>query len=42
MNAARTIQGAMGLNKALLLCGVSKQAWYYTPRPRNVPPDPQV
>ena len=42
MNAARTVREAMGLNRALLFCGVSKQAWYYTPRPRNVSPDPQV
>ena len=32
----------MGLNRALLLCGVSKQAWYYTLRPRNMSLDPQV
>ena len=42
MNAARTVREAMGLNRALLLCGVSKKAWYYTPSPRNVSPDPQV
>ena len=42
MNAARTVREAMGLNRALLLCGVSKKAWHYTPRPRNVSPDPQV
>ena len=42
MNAARMMQGAVGLNRALLLCGVSKKAWYYTPRPRNVSPDPEV
>ena len=42
MNAVRMVHGAMGLNRALLLCGVSKKAWYYTPSPRNVSPDPQV
>ena len=42
MNAVRVMQKVVGLNKALLLCGVSKKAWYYTPRPRNVSPDPQV
>ena len=42
MNAARMVQEVMGLNRALLLCGVSKKAWYYTPSPRNVSPDPQV
>ena len=42
MNAARMVQEVMGLNRALLLCGVSKKAWYHTPRPRNVSPDPQV
>ena len=39
MNAVRMVQGVMGLNRALLLCGVSKKAWYYAPRPRNVSPD---
>ena len=29
-------------NRALLLCGVFKKAWYYAPKPRNVSPDPQV
>ena len=42
MNAARMVQEVMGLNRALLLCGVSKKAWYYAPRPRNVSPDPEV
>ena len=41
MNAARMVQEVMGLNRALL-CGVSKKAWYYAPRPRNVSPDPEV
>ena len=42
MNAARTVREALELNRVLLLCGVSKKAWYYAPRPRNVSPDPQV
>ena len=42
MNAARMMQGMVSLNRALLLCGVSKKAWYYIPKPRNVSPDPQV
>ena len=32
----------MGLNRAFLLCGLSKKAWYYIPRPRKVSPDPVV
>ena len=42
MNVARTVQEVMELNRPLLLCGVSKNAWYYTPSPRSVSPDPQV
>ena len=42
MNAIRVVREAMGLNRALLLCGVSRKAWYYAPRPRNVSPDPEV
>ena len=42
MNAARMVREVMGLSRAPLLCGVSKKAWYYTPRPRNVSPDPEV
>ena len=42
MNAVRMILGMMSLNKALSLCGVSKKAWYYTPKPRDIPPDPEV
>ena len=42
MNAVRMMLGAVGLNKALSLCGVSKRAWHYTPKPRVVPPDPEV
>ena len=32
MKAVRTMHGTVSLNKALLLCGVSKKAWYYTAR----------
>ena len=42
MNAVRMMLGTVSLNKALSLCGVSKKAWYYTPKPRDVPPDPEV
>ena len=42
VNAARMIYDVVGLNKSLRLCGVSKKAWYYVARPRNVPPDPEV
>ena len=30
MNAVRMVREVMGLNRELLLCGVSKKAWYYT------------
>ena len=35
---------ALGVNDFLdfTLCGVSKKAWYYTPKPRDIPPDPEV
>ena len=42
MSAARTVREVKGLNRALLLCGVSKQVWHYTPSPRNMSPDSQV
>ncbi len=42
MKAVRTMHGTVSLNKALLLCGVSEKAWYYTARSRNVSPDPEV
>ncbi len=42
MKAVRTMHGTVSLNKALLLCGVSKKAWYYTARLRDVSPDPHV
>ena len=42
MNAACKVQEVMGFNRELLLCDVSKEAWHYTPSPRNVSPDPQV
>ena len=42
MNAVKMMQGTVSLNKALLLCNVSKKAWYYTPKTRDIPPDPKV
>ncbi len=27
----------MSLNRALEYCGISKQTWYYTAHPRNIP-----
>ena len=42
MNAVRMVWKMTGLNRALLLCGASKKAWYYASRPRNVSPDPEV
>ncbi len=42
MKAVRTMHGTVSLNKALLLCGVSKKARYCTTRSRNVSPDPEV
>ena len=42
MSAARMMCDVTGLNCSLRLCGVSKKAWYHTPRPRNTPPDPAV
>ena len=42
MNATRTMQSMVSLNRALLLCGISKKAWHYTPKPRNVSPGHRV
>ena len=42
MKVVRMMRETMSLNRALLLCGVSMKAWYYTAKPRNVSPDPQV
>lgn len=42
MNAVGMMHDVVGLNRSLRLCGVSKKAWYYKPRPRDVPPDPAV
>ncbi|MDE0265899.1 MAG: IS3 family transposase [Thaumarchaeota archaeon] len=42
MSAAAMMRDVVGLNRSLRLCGVSKKAWYYKPRPRDVPPDPAV
>ena len=42
MSSVRMIQDILGLNRSLELCGVSKKAWYYTPMPRHIQPDPAV
>ena len=42
MNAVRIIHDVVGLNRSLLFCGVSKTAWYYTSKPRDVSPDPEI
>ena len=39
MEAVTKAAKYMSLNRALGYCGMSKQAWYYTARPRNVPVD---
>ena len=42
MQAISDASRHMSLNKALQYCGMSKHAWYYTKRPRNVAMDPAV
>ena len=42
MEAVTTATKYMSLSRALGYCGMSKQAWYYTARPRNVPVDADV
>ena len=42
MNTARMMLDVVSLNRAMQLCGISKKAWYYTPKPRNIPPNPEV
>ena len=42
ISAVRMMLGAVSLNKVLLLCGVSKKGWYYTPKIRNVSPDSSI
>ena len=42
MSAVRMMCDVVGLNRSLLLCGVSKKMWYYTPKPRDIAPDPVV
>ena len=39
LRAVREASSHMSLNKALTYCGMSKRAWYYTNRPRDVPID---
>ena len=36
MQAVRETSKEMSLNKALQYCGMSKHAWYYTKKPRDV------
>ena len=42
MSAVRMIYDIVGLNRSLLLCGVSKKAWYYAPKKREILSDPAV
>lgn len=42
MNVVRMMPGVVSLNKALSLCRVYKKARYYTLKPRDIPPDPEV
>ena len=39
MKAAAETRKSISLAKSLLYCGISKTAWYYTKRPRNVATD---
>ena len=42
MQAVRETSNEMSLNKALQYCGMSKHAWYYTKKPRDVPINAEV
>lgn len=42
MTTARQLQEHVGLNRALRLAGLSKSAWYYVPKERDIPVDPAV
>ena len=42
MSAVRMMCDVIGLNRSLLLCGVSKKMWYHTPKPRDVAIDPAI
>ena len=39
MKAAAEARKSISLARSLLCCGISKTAWYYTKRPRNVATD---
>ena len=42
MQAVRETSKEMSLNKALQYCGMSKHAWYYTKKSRDVPINAEV
>lgn len=42
MNLVSLTHDVIGLRTALRLCGVSKKAWYYKPKPREIPLDPVI
>ena len=42
MQAVHETSKEMSLNKALQYCGMSKHAWYYTKKPRDVPINAEV
>ena len=39
MRAATEARKSISLARSLLYCGISKPAWYYTKRPKNVATD---
>ena len=42
MQAVHEVNRGMSLNKTLRYCGVSKRAWYYVKKPRDVAIDANV
>ena len=42
MQAVHEVSRGMSLNKALRYCGMSKRAWYYVKKPRDVAIDANV
>ena len=42
MQAVHEISKEISLNKALQYCGMSKHAWHYTKKPRDVPINPEI
>ena len=42
MQAVHEVSRRMSLNKALRYCGMSKRAWYYVKKPRDVAIDANV